>query len=49
MSKCLVTVSGGQDSTTCLAYALNKYSSVSAVCFDYGQKHKVELERAVLS
>ena len=39
----LVLFSGGQDSTTCLAYALSKYQRVETVAFDYGQRHHVEL------
>src|SRR6476620_7548968 len=39
----LVLFSGGQDSTTCLAYALARYERVETVAFDYGQRHKVEL------
>ena len=39
----LVLFSGGQDSTTCLAYALSKYARVETVAFDYGQRHRVEL------
>lgn len=35
--------SGGQDSTTCLAYALSKYDRVETLGFDYGQRHSVEL------
>lgn len=42
--KALVVFSGGQDSTTCLLFALNKYESVETISFDYGQRHKVELE-----
>ncbi|MEO6321287.1 MAG: 7-cyano-7-deazaguanine synthase QueC [Polaromonas sp.] len=40
----LVLFSGGQDSTTCLAQALSKYERVETVAFDYGQRHKVELD-----
>ena len=40
----LVLFSGGQDSTTCLAYALAKYQRVETVSFDYGQRHRVELD-----
>jgi 7-cyano-7-deazaguanine synthase len=40
----LVLFSGGQDSTVCLAYALDTYDRVETVGFDYGQRHGVELE-----
>jgi 7-cyano-7-deazaguanine synthase len=40
----LVLFSGGQDSTICLAWALNRFSRVETVGFDYGQRHAVELE-----
>ena len=43
-SKALVLFSGGQDSTTCLAWALDRYESVETIGFDYGQRHFVELE-----
>jgi 7-cyano-7-deazaguanine synthase len=39
----LVLFSGGQDSTTCLAWALARYPKVETVGFDYGQRHAVEL------
>ena len=42
----VVVFSGGQDSTTCLLWALKKYKKVYAVSFDYGQKHVKELECA---
>ena len=40
----LVLFSGGQDSTVCLAWALDRYARVETVGFDYGQRHSVELE-----
>jgi 7-cyano-7-deazaguanine synthase len=40
----LVLFSGGQDSTTCLAWALSRFDHVETVGFDYGQRHRVELE-----
>ncbi len=40
----LVLFSGGQDSTVCLAWALANFESVSTIGFDYGQRHRVELE-----
>jgi 7-cyano-7-deazaguanine synthase len=39
----LVLFSGGQDSTTCLAWALQRFDRVETVGFDYGQRHAVEL------
>lgn len=39
----LVLHSGGQDSTTCLAWAMKKFAAVEAISFDYGQRHKREL------
>jgi 7-cyano-7-deazaguanine synthase len=42
--KALVLFSGGQDSATCLAWALDRYEHVETIGFDYGQRHKVELE-----
>lgn len=40
----LVLFSGGQDSTTCLAQALSRYTRVETIAFDYGQRHRVELQ-----
>lgn len=40
----LVLFSGGQDSTTCLAWALTHYDIVETIGFDYGQRHAVELQ-----
>jgi 7-cyano-7-deazaguanine synthase len=40
----LVLFSGGQDSTACLAWALDRFERVETVGFDYGQRHRVELE-----
>ena len=42
----LVLFSGGQDSTTCLFWALKQFDSVSALCFTYGQRHSREVEVA---
>ena len=42
-SSALVLFSGGQDSTVCLAWALERYAHVETVGFDYGQRHDVEL------
>ena len=40
----LVLFSGGQDSATCLAWALDRYGHVETLGFDYGQRHAVELD-----
>ena len=42
----VVSLSGGMDSSTLLLKCLKEYDSVTAISFDYGQKHRVELERA---
>jgi 7-cyano-7-deazaguanine synthase len=42
-SSALVLFSGGQDSATCLAWALERYERVETIAFDYGQRHAVEL------
>jgi 7-cyano-7-deazaguanine synthase len=44
--KALVLFSGGQDSTTCLFWAIKKFNEVFALSFDYGQRHRNELEAA---
>jgi 7-cyano-7-deazaguanine synthase len=41
----LVLFSGGQDSATCLAWALDRFPRVETLGFDYGQRHRVELDR----
>lgn len=46
MSKALILLSGGQDSTTCLFWAKKHFKEIEAIGFDYGQKHKKELEQA---
>ncbi|WP_147155884.1 7-cyano-7-deazaguanine synthase QueC, partial [Reyranella soli] len=43
-SSALVLFSGGQDSTTCLAWALSRYERVETIGFAYGQRHVVEME-----
>ena len=40
----LVLFSGGQDSPTCLAWALERYPNVETIGFSYGQRHRVELD-----
>jgi 7-cyano-7-deazaguanine synthase len=49
VKKALVLFSGGQDSTTCLALALDRYGHVETIGFDYNQRHAVELgQREIL-
>lgn len=45
ISSALVLFSGGQDSTTCLAWALARFGVVETIGFAYGQRHAVEMER----
>ncbi|MBI4234853.1 7-cyano-7-deazaguanine synthase QueC [Candidatus Peregrinibacteria bacterium] len=42
----IIIFSGGQDSTTCLAWSKKKFDHVTALTFDYGQKHRIELRSA---
>jgi 7-cyano-7-deazaguanine synthase len=44
--KAVVVFSGGQDSTTCLFWALQQFREVEAVTFDYGQRHRLEIDCA---
>ncbi|GEM75481.1 7-cyano-7-deazaguanine synthase QueC [Vibrio sagamiensis] len=46
MKKAVVVFSGGQDSTTCLVQALKEFDEVHAITFDYGQRHRLEIEVA---
>lgn len=44
--KAVVVFSGGQDSTTCLFWAMQQFGEVETVTFDYGQRHRLEIECA---
>ena len=44
LTKALVLLSGGQDSTVCLGWALDRFDSVETIAFDYVQRHRIELE-----
>jgi 7-cyano-7-deazaguanine synthase len=46
MKKAVIIFSGGQDSTTCLGWALNRFDVVEAITFNYGQKHSIEIEQS---
>ena len=46
MKKAVVIFSGGQDSVTCLGWAVGRFSDVEAITFDYGQKHVIEIEQS---
>ena len=46
MKRAVVVFSGGQDSTTCLIQALQQYDEVHCVTFDYGQRHREEIDVA---
>jgi 7-cyano-7-deazaguanine synthase len=43
-TRALVLFSGGQDSATCLAWALDRYAQVETIGFEYGQRHRIELD-----
>jgi 7-cyano-7-deazaguanine synthase len=45
--KAVIVFSGGQDSTTCLIHALPRYDEIHCITFDYGQRHRAEIEVAL--
>lgn len=45
-NKAVIVFSGGQDSTTCLIHAMARYDEVHCITFDYGQRHRAEIEVA---
>ena len=45
-TKAVIVFSGGQDSTTCLIHALPSYDEIHCITFDYGQRHRAEIEIA---
>lgn len=47
MTSALVILSGGQDSTWCLSWAMDRYNVVDAITYDYGQRHERELKAAI--
>jgi 7-cyano-7-deazaguanine synthase len=47
-NQALVLFSGGQDSTACLAWALDRFAHVETIGFDYGQRHIIELEQRLV-
>ena len=46
MAGAVCLTSGGQDSTTCLFWAKQRFDPILALAFDYGQRHRIELEAA---
>ncbi|MEN9855695.1 MAG: hypothetical protein RLZZ157_821 [Pseudomonadota bacterium] len=48
LGKALVLFSGGQDSTVCLAWALQRFAQVETIGFDYGQRHRIELTQRLI-
>lgn len=47
MKSALVLLSGGQDSTTCLAWAVDRFDPIHTISFNYGQRHQAELSAAL--